>query len=116
LEPEKLFQKFQSIDYVLIIQPDNAKDFITTKIYEIIYTNIPFMLISNGGKLADFIQSNNLGYCFSTSTLESDFDSFFNSSNKKNNISTFTIEKYSYNNITLDLISNFKNLIINSIS
>ena len=108
MEPEKLFQKFQNIDYVLIIQPDNAKDFIATIIYEIIYTNTPIILISNGGKLADFIQSNNLGYCFSKSTLEFDFDSFINSSNKKNNISTFPIEKYFYNNVTLDLISNFK--------
>lgn len=69
VRPKELFRKFSNYNYIVVVQPDHAKDFITTKIYEIIYTNTPIILISNEGKLSQFIISNCLGIWFSPNEL-----------------------------------------------
>lgn len=107
--PKDLFDKMNFYDYVLIIQPFYAKDFITTKIYEIIYSHTPIILISNKGKLFDFILDNNLGICFSPEDLkEENLKNIFLINPKKFAMNQFPIENYSFEFITSKLISYFK--------
>ncbi len=92
----------------MIVQPDNAKDFITTKIYEIIYSGTPIILISNHGKLADFIKSNELGVCFTPKNFIEGFESFLNNTTPTFKLKEFPIDNYSFNYLTLELVSLLK--------
>lgn len=107
LPPEQLFEKMDNYDYVLIIQPDYAKDYITTKIYEIIYSGTPIILIARKGNLSDFISEYKLGICFTVEDLIEKFDLLFNVELKKFS-SDFPINNYSYECVTSKLVSYFK--------
>ena len=108
LFPRELFNKMDTYDFVLIVQPDYAKDFITTKIHEIIYSGTPIVLISNDGKLSDFIKDNNLGICFTLENLRKDFNVLLESKLTSFKLNQFPIENYSYENITSNLSLYFK--------
>ena len=53
--------KLYSADVFLLLFPDDVKDFISTKFYEIIYLRKPIIYIGNHGLVSEFIVSNNLG-------------------------------------------------------
>lgn len=103
IPPKDLFSKMDVFDYVVIIQPDYAKDFITTKIYEIIYSGTPILLISNKGKLFDFIEKNSLGLCFIPENLPNNLVDVFNFDSNHFKTSDFSINNYSFNTIVLNL-------------
>lgn len=105
LPPNELFKKICNCDFVLLIQPDYAKDFITTKIYEIIYTKTPIILISKKGNLSEFIAENKLGLCLSPDEVTEKFEAVFKSSDTSFNFN-FPIENYSFPKITEKLIDN----------
>ena len=104
--PDELFSKMDCFDYVIIVQPDYAKDFITTKIYEVIYAGKPILLISNKGKLFDFIKKNNLGLCFSKDDLPNKLKTIFEFNSNDFNVKGFPINEYSFETIVSSL-SNF---------
>jgi glycosyltransferase involved in cell wall biosynthesis len=102
LMPEELFRKFNQFDFALIIQPDFAKDFISTKIYEIIYSKKLILLISKEGELSSFVKQNKLGIHVPTDTIGENLikllhlnDSFFKQD-------VFPIKNYSFEKITSD--------------
>lgn len=92
-------------DCVLIVQPDYAKDFITTKIYEIIFTGIPIVLISKPGKLSEFVLTNKLGLWFNSETDLSDID-LSTIDNFRN--PDFDIQDHSFRNATENLTTFLK--------
>ena len=108
LLPKQLFNKMDGYDFVLIVQPDYAKDFITTKIYEIINSGTPIILISSEGKLSDFIIQNNLGLWFTLENLRKNFKTVFEAKSNSFNLNQFKIEEFSYTSITPKLTSYFK--------
>ncbi len=108
LSPVILFNKMKEYDYVIVVQPDYAKDFITTKIYEIIYTGTPIILISNEGKLSDFISSYKLGFYFNSLTLEEGFKNLPNSNAENFQVKKFPINDFSFKSITTQLTNYFK--------
>lgn len=103
--PSSFFNKVSQYDYVLIIQPFYAKDFITTKIYEIIYMKIPIILVSDGGKLAEFIVENNIGHCISINNFINDFELFMTKSTNDFSHNEFKINDYSFEKLTEELIN-----------
>lgn len=107
LSPKKLFEKIQSYDFVLIIQPDFAKDYITTKIYEIIYSKTPIILISNEGKLSQFIVENNLGIWIPAKDVSEKFHTITEANKKTFDLEQFPIQNYSFENITKKLTELF---------
>ncbi len=106
--PKLLFEKMSNYDYVLIVQPDYAKDFITTKIYEIIYSITPIILVSNEGKLSDFISSNGLGLWFTPNQLIEGFRTLGNINPEIFKTKQFPIENYSFKFIISNLVNYFK--------
>ncbi|MCF8422793.1 MAG: hypothetical protein K9H41_00470 [Bacteroidia bacterium] len=96
ISPKLLFKKFNEYDYALIIQPDFAKDFITTKIYEIIYSATPILLIANEGELSKFICNNNLGLFYTPNNLSKNLNSIFKYDASAFKLNQFKWEKFSF--------------------
>lgn len=103
LRPKELFSEMSNYDCVLIVQPDYAKDFVTTKIYEIIYAEMPIVLISKEGKLSDFIQKNELGMYINPAHLSEGLDKILDLDKVHFNAKEFPIEPYSFEHITKNL-------------
>jgi len=53
--------RLYSADAFLLLFPDDVKDFISTKFYEIIYLRKPIIYVGNIGLVSEFIVSNKLG-------------------------------------------------------
>ena len=60
INPILLFNEISSSRAVILMQPDYAINFITTKIYEIIYSKTKILYIGNAGLLSQYIEKNNL--------------------------------------------------------
>jgi len=86
LPPNELFTNLKEVDYVLIVHPEFAKDYISTKFHELIYAQIPIIYVGEEGKTSEFIVENNLGIY-----LGSDKEEI---ANRLTNIQTF--KKYNY--------------------
>lgn len=98
LPPDQLFSKFDQYNAVLIIQPDFALDHITTKIYEIIYSGLPLILISKPGKLSAFITENKLGKHILPENIGKEL---YAASAKPEAIgSGFSIDRFSFDSVT----------------
>lgn len=106
VQPSVLFKRFSNYDYVIIIQPVVAKDFITTKIFEIIYSGTPIILISEEGKLSSFIVENKLGIHIHPGQLEK-FLAIDKTKNGSVDVQAFPIASYSFESVTDKLVSYF---------
>lgn len=107
LPPAELFNKFSAYDFALIIQPEVAKDFITTKIIEIIYTKTPIILITDNGKLSEFITTHNLGIHLLPENLNTGFKQVFDFPQRVFSLESFPIEQYSFESLTDIVMSYF---------
>lgn len=103
--PKELFTVMAEYDCVLIVQPNYAKDFITTKIYEIIFTGVPIVLISKPGKLSEFVLTNKLGLWYNSETNLSDMDLSSIDDFRNPN---FDIQDHSFRNATDNLTTFLK--------
>jgi len=108
LIPKELFKKFNQFDFALIIQPDFAKDFISTKIYEIVYSKKLILLISEEGELSSFVKQNKLGIHISKDNIEKDLNILLQMDAISFNQEVFPIKDYSFEKITIDLTSFIK--------
>ena len=70
LPPKELFLKFNEYDFVLLVYPDFAKDYISTKYYEIIYSRTPILIFSKSGMGSEFLVKHNLGIHADVDQLE----------------------------------------------
>lgn len=64
LRGKELFKQLSGYDHVLIIQPDYAKDYISTKFYEIIRCRIPIIMFGQEGVTSGFLQNSQTGVFF----------------------------------------------------
>lgn len=108
VQPRELFGRFSNYDYILIVQPDFIKDEITTKIYEIIYSQTIMILISNAGRLSDFILKYNLGYCIPEDSVSSLLPMVLNSQINNSGSTDFQIDGFSFESLSNQLILYFK--------
>lgn len=104
LLPSKLlFKKLVSFDFVLLIQPDFAKDFISTKLYELAYSKIPILFIGSKGIASDFIINNKLGIFIEKDKIKDFFSSGLLISNYSHD-PTIELDEYSLERIALKII------------
>lgn len=61
IKADELFEKLSEYDFILIIHPEFAKDYISTKFYEILYSRTPIIYISMNGETSQFIESTKSG-------------------------------------------------------
>jgi glycosyltransferase involved in cell wall biosynthesis len=103
VKPRELFKQLAQSRTVLIMQPDNAKDYITTKIYEIVHAQRPIIYIGKKGELWNFISENKLGVCYDPSEI---IGNFLSDAMKKVSAMevTFDVSKYDFKTLTEQLL------------
>jgi hypothetical protein len=70
IDNSKFLQKVHGADLYLAIYPPKFKDYLSSKIFEIVKMGTPILLISEEGELSSFIEKNALGYHFTKDQLE----------------------------------------------
>lgn len=94
----ELFKKIVSSKFYLLPVPDDDKDFIFSKIYEIIYLKTPIICVSNSGELSKFIVTNSLGVHIMPQCIEEELPKVLKSQLTVNG--NFPIHEYSFKCIT----------------
>lgn len=108
IQPSDLFAVVAKSSAVMIMQPDNAIDYITTKIYEIVYSKTPILYIGKKGQLWEFIEKNQLGACIAPNQLSS--QTLREAMGELENLKcTYDVSGYSYVALTKQLINMIKN-------
>lgn len=108
LSEEELVNEIICSDYYLAFYPNEYKDFLSAKIFEVISLNIPFILVSESGLLSDFITSNNLGIHILPQDFEKRIMEILNSDVIQ--VPKINLERYYFSNISRDVLSSIKEL------
>jgi glycosyltransferase involved in cell wall biosynthesis len=103
IKPKLLFSELKKSNAVLIMQPDNAADFISTKINEIVYSGTPIIYIGSKGELWKFITENDLGVCYEPGSLTPSFlaEAFEKIKDLKPD---FGVSQFEFDNLTEQLL------------
>lgn len=108
IKSEMLFEKLKAYDFILIIHPTFAKDYISTKFYEILYSRTPIIYVSEDGITSNFIQDTKSG-------IYLDIDQIFDFFKTHSSVSNFKYHVYKdINQFELDYLT--KNTLISSLS
>ena len=62
LKEEDMFKEIFKSDFYILIFPDDYKDFLSAKLYEICYIGTPIIYVGSSGDVANFITKNQFGY------------------------------------------------------
>lgn len=108
LTEEQLFQKIMSAAAYLIIFPKSAKNLISTKFFEIVYTGTPILYIGDEGVVGRFITENRLGVHILPENMERDLPKYLNG-NVPFEFGYFDVSKFSFSKVTEDFIGALKN-------
>jgi hypothetical protein len=98
-----LFNKIREYDFILIVHPEYAKDYISTKFYEILYSKTPIIYLSQRGITSQFIEETKSGIFVDSDSV----DSFFKNNNmvKKFKYEEFQeINKFDLNYLTQNIV------------
>lgn len=96
---EKLFEKISSSAAYLVFFPPQEKDLISTKFFEIIYTETPIIYIGEEGEVGRFIRDNKLGVHILPENIESEFPKYLNGDIQIES-ETFNLELFTYSSVT----------------
>jgi len=104
---EDMFNEIYKSDFYILISPDDYKDFLSAKLYEICYIGTPIIYVGSSGDVADFITKNQFGYHVQISNI---FDFFSKIHQLKqfqpnNNI----LENYSFENLSKLIVNDINN-------
>lgn len=108
ISPNDLMAKIKGADAYLLIFPDEVKDFITTKFYEIIQCRTPIIFIGATGEVSQFITLNNLGVHIEPKNIKSQLLEIISKKSEINYNVDFPVEQYSFNTVTKTLIEYLK--------
>jgi hypothetical protein len=61
IKSDELFDRLRDYDFILIVHPQFAKDYISTKFYEILYSKTPIIYIAEKGLTSEFIEETKSG-------------------------------------------------------
>ena len=100
-----LYRKLIETNYYILVCPDHAKDYIFTKIFEIIYCKIPIIYIGDKGNISVFLEKNNLGIIIEKDQVQSKFQKILNKEIELNYNYDFDASHYSMETITEKLIT-----------
>jgi len=104
----ELMNKIKNADAYLLIFPDEVKDFITTKFYEIIQCRTPIIYIGVEGDVSKFITSNNLGVHIKPEDIKRQLLEIISSKFVGDHNTKFPIEQYSFKSVTETLLEYLK--------
>ena len=111
----ELFSKISNAKAYLVFFPESEKDLISTKFYEIIYTQTPIIYIGVEGAVGQFIRENRVGVHILPENIELELPKYINGDIKVD-FTFFDVCQYSFPKVTQLLVENLKqiNLMKNS--
>lgn len=98
---DKIFQEIIHCDYILLLLSEHNKNYITSKFYEFLPYNKPFLYIGPRGFVADKIITEKLGYCIFN---ETGLHEIVSGKQLVESISSVNITQYSFASRTSDLL------------
>lgn len=107
LPEEELFEKIRHSTAYLAVYPDSDKDLISTKFFEIIYSETPIIYIGEEGEISKFIKKYNLGTHILPCKIEEDLPKLLTSEIKFEN-KDFDVTQYTFSKITDKLLYEIK--------
>jgi len=108
ISSKNFMKEISCSDYYLIIFPDQYKDIISTKFYEVIRLGIPIIYIGNAGKVSEFITDNNIGLHILPSEINTKFAWVLNNKTPRVNMDKINIHNFSFES----LVNDIENLLI----
>jgi hypothetical protein len=107
IKSDELFTRLKEYDFILIVHPEYAKDYISTKFYEILYSKTPIIYISQKGITSQFIEETKSGIFL-------DKDSIVNFFKNENIVKKFKYEEFKdINKFELNYLT--QNILINNL-
>ena len=103
-----LFVKFKNYDYVLLMYPDYAINYLTTKIFEMLAAKTPVLYIGNKGATSDFVIENQLGVYISPADIKAGLQNLIDNKEMTDYNFNFDTKAFSFSEITQQLIKLFK--------
>ena len=107
LPTKALFTEISSANYVLLIHPNYGIDNISTKFYEIIYSQTPILYIGGKGITSSFLEDNKVGYTFDLETIKINFSNIISGELPYTYNLNFQINEFSFENQTHHLAEYF---------
>ena len=105
---EELFKKIKNSSAYLAIFPYTDKDLISTKFFEIIYTQTPILYIGEEGEVGKFVRDNRLGVHILPENMERDLPKYL-SGNVPFENGYFDVKQYTFSNVTQKFLLDLKN-------
>lgn len=109
ISEEELFKRISQSKAYLVFFPMDKKDFISTKFYEIIYTQTPIIYIGETGALSDFIQENKVGVHILPEDMENKLPQYL-AEEVPHEPGFFDIQKYTFSSVTDNFINKVKTM------
>ncbi len=107
MQGKELFKKLSGYDHVLIIQPDYAKDYISTKFYEIIRCRIPIIMLGQEGVTSGFLQKSQTGVFFPVDEIVSGVNDLAHGKIKHPYNAEYEVLPFSFSAVTRSLAALF---------
>jgi glycosyltransferase involved in cell wall biosynthesis len=108
LTEKELYHKLIQANYYLLVCPDYAKDYLITKIFEIIYHRIPIIFIGEYGEAGDFIEKNRLGLFIHKSEIQNNLTAIIKGDIDFEYNYDFDVSSNSFQTLTKKLLSYLK--------
>ena len=98
-----LFAKIASAKAYLAFFPETDKDLVSTKFFEIIYTNTPILYVGEEGEVAKFIRENRLGVHILPENITKELPNYLNG-NVPFEKNYFDVTQFTFENVTKDFV------------
>jgi glycosyltransferase involved in cell wall biosynthesis len=102
---EELFLKIRGAAAYLAFFPPADKDLISTKFFEIIYSETPILYIGEEGEIAKFVRENKLGVHILPTMMEEELPKYL-SGNVPFEKGYFDVSRYTFKSVTQNFLSN----------
>jgi len=106
---EQLFQKIKNSSAYLAFFPPTDKDLISTKFFEIIYTQTPILYIGDEGDVGRFVRENRVGVHILPENMKRDLPKYL-SGNVPFEKGYFDVAQYTFDSVTENFLIALKKL------
>jgi hypothetical protein len=106
---QELFNKIKTSAAYLVFFPESEKDLISTKFYEIIYTQTPIIYIGAEGAVGQFIRENRVGVHILPENMEEELPKYFNQS-VPFEWGYFDLSKFNFQKVTQDFLEKINSI------
>jgi len=99
-----LFEKICGYDLVVLFLFQGVEDFLGTKLFEVIHSRTPILLLGPSGKVSQFIVENDLGFHIRTEDIEAELPKILSGQKVLKYNNRFDTSPYSFESLTKQLL------------